>query len=594
MFKSLKIFKKPQARQEWIDNKIVTYKESIESEPWVELFIDLVYVALLYKLGAIIVECDMQAWVFGMCFCIFWSLCLTRMAIDEYANRFYSHDLMHRIWYLIYTAGVFVQVINVNGFDTASTYETHTRYLEENAVICTYVPKFFFGLFVGIFITRCSIIIIYLIVMQNNKVATNQFILDVYCWGLTLLICITDFILHITGNSSKYLDFALLVFIVCQETLSWIMSRTMLSKSLAYPLDIESLQKRWGEWVMIVIGEGVIQVLIAPVSTHNLIYDYKVKLFSLFLTFSLTMQYYDSFQREWFEHALTQSSVAGLIWIWLHPLSTYALFLIGVSLKILTSNYSIYHGNRLLSLMCGLFTLANNFARYLHKSDTKMTKNTLRQIILRIFFSLLQISGLFFLKSTKPSLVLYYQTGISVFVFNVLDIFFQVEVKVSNLNVQNDEDCSFQPAVNSFEPVKERKRCSSSESIEEKKMLQQQLPQLSEHKGENNTHSDQERLLVIAVDPFQETKVKKMHDMNSAMNYIGNVNVADSHFITTFQPGRKNSVTVNMRSNSVSSFSPSMVIRKDNETSIPDSTSKQWKGSRKSSEGSVAEQFHQC
>lgn len=173
------IFNVPQPRQEWINGKFVPRHEKNE-EAWVELFVDLVYVVLLSKMGGILHSCTMDAQTTWSLFFTFASMCLTRQAIDEYANRFYSHDLMHKVIYLIYTAGLFVQVLNVNTTlptEEVKDYKAYDYSLSssvdspdithfgstgatgmEATKVCVYVPEFGLGMVAGILITRISII----------------------------------------------------------------------------------------------------------------------------------------------------------------------------------------------------------------------------------------------------------------------------------------------------------------------------------------------------------------------------------------------------------------------------------------------------
>ncbi len=140
------LFNRPKPRQEWIDSKFVQHSEKSE-EAWVELFIDLVYVVLLIKLGDVLSHCSSGFYFFkiSVYFC---SMCLTRQAIDEYANRFYSHDLFHKIIYLVYTLGVFIQVLNINSHVDA-----------DGSYVCSYESDFGLGFSVGFFITRISTIL---------------------------------------------------------------------------------------------------------------------------------------------------------------------------------------------------------------------------------------------------------------------------------------------------------------------------------------------------------------------------------------------------------------------------------------------------
>ena len=170
------IYNVPKPRQEWIKGKFVQRHEKNE-EAWVELFVDLIYVVLLSKLGDIIHVCNMTEALQWKVAVIFSIMCLTRQAIDEYANRFYSHDLMHKLIYLVYASGLFIQVLNIDAvYDTPSSSAEVASHSESqsnaplapfaatsstsnsHAYDCLYIPEFELGMIVGVIITRASII----------------------------------------------------------------------------------------------------------------------------------------------------------------------------------------------------------------------------------------------------------------------------------------------------------------------------------------------------------------------------------------------------------------------------------------------------
>jgi hypothetical protein len=76
----------PKPRQEWVDGQFIQNSE--DEEAWVELFIDLVYVVLLSKMGDLLESCLAQEAYYGFKLAVIFSvMCLTRQSIDEYANR---------------------------------------------------------------------------------------------------------------------------------------------------------------------------------------------------------------------------------------------------------------------------------------------------------------------------------------------------------------------------------------------------------------------------------------------------------------------------------------------------------------------------
>jgi hypothetical protein len=345
------LFEVPTPRQEWIGGKFIKHShgESDEAESWVELFIDLVYVSLLLKLGSLLVSCYYLQFIIGRVLVLFGNLILTRFAIDEYANRFYSNNLTQKLLYLLLIMGVFVQVLNINT----------SHYAEKK---CLYIPEMSVGIMSGIMLTKISIILVHLLVMYHNPRARKQFEWDFIRWTISLFLMVINLIMHYNGwEQAEWLDFLFILILVVQEVAIWIFSRAYFRKNFEFPFDLELLQTRWGIWVMIVIGESVIQLLVAELNSNDILMDYVHSIVCLVILFSLGMQYYDSCQRKYYEHAMTQNVAAGFTWIWLHPILTFFLFGVGASFKMSTAHYNygvIYNSSRLLSLGIGLTTFS--------------------------------------------------------------------------------------------------------------------------------------------------------------------------------------------------------------------------------------------
>ena len=239
------LYNAPKPRQEWVDGQFMQYAE--DEEAWVELFIDLVYVVLLSKLAQIGENCVKGSPFFGLKMAItFCVMCMTRQAIDEYSNRFYSHDLAHKFIYLIYTIGVFCQVLNISAIPTSAG----------SHAVCGYQPVYGLGMAIGVLITRVSLIVIYLLVVFKNIRGQKQFIFDLTRFVVSSLIMIVSIALNISGHASDKIETALLGVLVIQELLIWVGSRLFFRSRFTYPIDLELMQSRWGNWVMIVVSQN--------------------------------------------------------------------------------------------------------------------------------------------------------------------------------------------------------------------------------------------------------------------------------------------------------------------------------------------------
>jgi low temperature requirement protein LtrA len=243
------IFNIPKPRQEWKDGKFVKRHEKSE-ESWVELFNDLVYVVLLQKLSINLNSCTFNVSTVLRIAVIFGSLCLTRQAMDEYANRFYSHDLVHKLIYLVYIGGVFVQVLNMNVVTNGQNCYDGSIGCE-----CEYIRTYNTGLISGILLTRISIIWVYFVVMFHNEKAYLQFNVDILRWAVTCMLMIALLVLHGKEESNDLMDNVIIGSAMLIELIGWVLSRLLLRKRFTYPIDLELMQTRWGIWVMIVVSD---------------------------------------------------------------------------------------------------------------------------------------------------------------------------------------------------------------------------------------------------------------------------------------------------------------------------------------------------
>ena len=385
--------------------------------------------------------------VLGRVFIIFWSLCLTRMAIDEYANRFYSHDLFHKTLYLIYTAGVFVQVMNVSAYPINSSNTTPATYgvilTSDSTTLglingmssdsastsisnsCYYPTSNSIGILAGLLLTRVALILVHGAVMYNNKQATEQFIFDIIRWSISSFVVVAGIIVNLITNISDEANIAFQFIVIIVETVAWFLSRSLFRHKYTYPIDLELLQSRWGVWVMIVIGEAIIQLLIPILPSNGQTKFYEINLLALLLMFSIAMQYYDSCHRQWYEHAITKSALAGLVWIWLHPAMTFSLFGVGIAIHISTGVNDRLTANSILPASCCGVTLCLTMMRLAHEG---FQPKYYWIYVFKFIAAILQFIILFF-NLNNFSLILLIESIISV-LMNLIDIIYMISFTV--------------------------------------------------------------------------------------------------------------------------------------------------------------------
>lgn len=80
----------PQVNQEWSKDKKVVIKHHHE-ESWVELFIDLIFVACFITLGSAMAKCRIGENLLSHAALIFLMMFFFRLSVDNYSNRYVNY-----------------------------------------------------------------------------------------------------------------------------------------------------------------------------------------------------------------------------------------------------------------------------------------------------------------------------------------------------------------------------------------------------------------------------------------------------------------------------------------------------------------------
>jgi low temperature requirement protein LtrA len=266
-----------KSRLKWNEKKtdVVVLSHADSGEIWITIFIDLVYVAMFINLGHILEKCGHASDVTEMVLATFLLLFNSRLAIDEYANRFFADDIFHRLIYFLYTFGVFVMTLNVN--ISASSYShrllrgtPYDQRLLGNLDIgsCTYLNDYWMGFMLGLAGTRLALVAVYVAVCIQNVDARSQFGLDVIKHGLSSIIGIAAACNYKEKSISYFfaaagIEIALSMLPKLLECLKD-MGVALFSLVESFPVDIYHIQSRLGVFYMIVLGESMIQLLQRP------------------------------------------------------------------------------------------------------------------------------------------------------------------------------------------------------------------------------------------------------------------------------------------------------------------------------------------
>jgi len=356
-------------------------------ESWVELFIDLTYVALFITLGLSIAECDISPNLLSHAALIFLIMFFFRLSVDNYSNRFFSEDVMTRILYFCYAYGIALMIMNINA----------------EAGSCPHMGLDTKGFLVGYVGARLSIILMYVIALWTNRHTVPQFCLDLIVSLLILSVSLAMF--YPGANRPLFYKISLSLEFVMLTPVLGNYIRPYFAKLIGcvpandvyyvVPLNIIVYQRRLCMFIMMVLGEGVIQILEPTLDSNHLERCYLYATCGLILIFSFAMQYCDAVLREHVEHhALRRSSAAGRVWIFMHPVLAYFMYLVGISIKLsyhdVTADHQIFHEHDVvLGVSCGAVVLCLTLMRSTHKGvfrfDAEAKEETQRKNIRRVF-----------------------------------------------------------------------------------------------------------------------------------------------------------------------------------------------------------------
>lgn len=263
-------------RIEWNADKssIVKLHHSDEEESWIALFIDLVYVAMFINVGHVLDSCGSNTDTVRSAFIVFMIMFISRYSIDEYSNRFFADDIFHRLVYFVYTFGVFIMTMNISSNIPGGDEEHRRHLMESQSEIgnCLVRSDYANGFAAGFIITRVSLVSLYSMVSYCDRRAAGQFWIYILRHGASLMAMVA-FVLDPTASFSSSLMLVGLIELLCTTVVPRILRFRAIEKynlyNYVFPLDIYEVQSRLGIFVMMVLGESMIQLLTDAYNTHH-------------------------------------------------------------------------------------------------------------------------------------------------------------------------------------------------------------------------------------------------------------------------------------------------------------------------------------
>ncbi len=164
--------------------------------------------------------------------------------------------------------------MNINAVATGSSPYGRLLYTDYDLHNCEMAPEYVDGFAIGFIITRFSLVVLYSMVCYDNPKAQEQFLAVLIRNVLSLLAMVLMF--------SQNNFWATLLIVAVIEGIGHIAIPTLYSHSNSwfaatflplykynFPLDIYEVQHRLGLFIMMVLGEGIIQLLQSAYDTHH-------------------------------------------------------------------------------------------------------------------------------------------------------------------------------------------------------------------------------------------------------------------------------------------------------------------------------------
>ena len=286
-------------------------------EPWINGFVDLIYVAMIMKISELLFKCGNFVDVWIMAAVYFALMFMTRHNIDMFSICMKGTDIHHRLVFMLYCLGTFLMTLNIaqthigehgsedhvsygdhdsyGSHETSSSHDTssshasgsHHRLLFTSDGVnylgdCHFENNYVYSFAAGFVFTRFALVVLYMISINrsHNKEHVTQHILKAVPCVCSLIVMSCCF-----GGLSPY---------VCYSVAGLVeMVVTMVPQLFVTVHDIpvpEVIQERLGLFFMLVLGESMIGMLVPYWDVEEPGYSYLDLIFSFFLMFSMGMQ----------------------------------------------------------------------------------------------------------------------------------------------------------------------------------------------------------------------------------------------------------------------------------------------------------------
>ena len=278
-----------------IGGEIVTIQDELST--WISAFLDLLFVLVFSKLQHILDACVLTEHSVFYVYCIMQIFFQGRYLLDEYTIRFYRDDIFHRISFFFYIVGVMVMIQNM---DMQLTGTAVSRKLASaGSTLAKYdcvIDKYYYQQFAdGFYISKSFFLFLYCVLFYADKSgkARQQFQYRVVCTTVQITLSALSSLMNDNGKLC-----VLFLMGELDTVVDYFLSalKTYFNLEIApnfFPVSYSHTQERLGFYLLIVLGESLINLLVSSTDKDSPESNYIRNSAGLLLIFAYAMQYFD-------------------------------------------------------------------------------------------------------------------------------------------------------------------------------------------------------------------------------------------------------------------------------------------------------------
>lgn len=284
------------------------------SHGWSELFYDLVFVAALIKLANMIKHGGIGLDTLGLCFLLWFSLCVMWTSFTLFNTRFEIVDEVHSLLQWVHMAGVVGMTSVCEGS------------------VAQVIDKLW--LFVAAFlVARAALILSYLSAYfdatASDGGATRRTCLIFVASGC-LTCCMISPLAFLPvsetqtpdGNTGgRVLTSWAIVLWIAVLLIDQVGTTMVLWRCNTLPIDVSHLSSRYAELVMLVLGESIVSLLLTPIKTLN-VEHYAALGIGFHIAWNVKLYYFMTQPWDASKHAMRQNRYRGFTWSFSHVFLT--------------------------------------------------------------------------------------------------------------------------------------------------------------------------------------------------------------------------------------------------------------------------------